>query len=294
MSAAEMSRRRFALLLASTPGIGSATLTRILVRADLIGCKPAQFLRLSPEALREEFSLTEPAISALSGGAAPLIDRAAKLEDRLDKLGVALVTVADATFPARLEELGPPLPGALYVYGNQRLLRAKTFCVLSSRNTAPAGLAKIEELAEAGVLASEVLVTGHNKPEYQRSAIVPLRWGAPRILCLDRGLFPTLGDDLSEEPFAAARLWRYKFDPMSDLVVSPFRPEAAFGRVTNQVRDRLAAGLSDRLDFVAIRPGGNMDRLARAALRAKRVVRICDLTENCAEFEGLGAEVIRT
>ena len=117
-------------------------------------------------------------------------------------------------------------------------------------------------------------MTGHDRPEYQRSAVVPLRWGAPRILCLDRGLFQVLGDDLKNEAFRAARLWRYEFDPSTDLVISPFRPESGFIGVNNQVRDRLVASLSHRLTFVNVRPDGNMEKLARTAEKAGRQVTV--------------------
>jgi len=139
--------------------------------------------------------------------------------------------------------------GVLFLYGNAKLFEAKTFCVLSSRNSLPADLNLIEKLTEEGVLEGQVLVTGHDRPEYQRSAVVPLRWGSPRILCLDRGLFNVLGPDLKQEAFRAARLWRYEFDPRTDLVACPFKPDAHFVNPNNKVRDRLVGCLSRRLDF---------------------------------------------
>lgn len=111
-------------------------------------------------------------------------------------------------------------------------------------------------------MQSEILVTSATRPEYQRSAVVPLRWGSPRVLCLDRGVEATLGEDLTEEPFRAARLWRYQFDPKCDLVVSPYRPTMKFGRATAKTRDFLVAGLSRRIDFVRINPGGSCGRFS--------------------------------
>jgi DNA processing protein len=161
---------------------------------------------------------------------------------------------------------------------------------MSSRNTLPADLDLIERLTEEGVLNSEVLVTGHDRPEYQRSAVVPLRWGSPRILCLDRGLFKVLGNDLRDEAFRAARLWRYEFDPSTDLVVSPFRPDADFIGVNNRVRDRLVACLSRRLDFIQVAEGGTMASLIRMGLKAGRQVRISDRSVGYRAYTQLGAE----
>jgi DNA processing protein len=164
--------------------------------------------------------------------------------------------------------------------------------VLASRKASSAALNQLEALAEEAVLAGEVLVAGHDTPEYQRSAVVPLRWGSPRILCLDRGLFQVLGPELKEEAFRAARLWRYQFDPHTDLEVSGFLPESKFIGVNNQVRDRLVAGLSERVDIVHMAEGGNMERIARMALKAGRRVRISDRCLQYRAFAELGAEVL--
>jgi DNA processing protein len=263
-----------------------------MARNSLLGRTAEEFLSLSPESMREEYRLSAKSALCLTQSPSDLIRDAASLEHRLSALGVHLVTGADAHYPELIEQMDPDPPGLLFLYGNTKLLEGRTFCVLSSRNSRPADLDQIEQLTEAGVLASEVLVAGHDRPEYQRSAVVPLRWGSPRILCLDRGLFKVLGDDLKDEAFRAARLWRYQFDPNTDLVVSPFRPDADFIGVNNKVRDRLVASLSRRLDFVHIGPGGNMASLARLAIKAGRPVRVSDRIVGYREFVSLGAGTI--
>jgi predicted Rossmann fold nucleotide-binding protein DprA/Smf involved in DNA uptake len=287
-----ISQRTFALMLAMTPGMGGRSVTRVLARNELLGREPAEFLRLAPETLREEYRLSAKACTALGYRSAELCEQAESLERRLSGLGVALVTAADAHYPRLVEEMDPQAPGLLFLHGNARLLESRTFSVMSSRDSQRADLEQIERLAEGGVLEGEVLVAGHDTPEYQRAAVVPLRWGSPRILCLDRGLFRVLGEDLREEAFRAARLWRYEFDPHTDLVVSPFRPEAEFIGVNNQVRDRLIACLSLRIDFVQVSEGGNMERLARLALGAGRVVRVSDRCPIYRRLAEAGAEVL--
>ena len=254
-----------------TPGIGGRRLVRILSRNDLLSRSPEEFLGLAPEVYQEEYRLPATVARTLQSRKNELPELET-LEQRLDGLGVHLVSLADAHYPSRVEQMDSDPPGILFLYGNTKLLNASTFCVLSSRNASPDQLSEIERLAEEGVRKGQVLVSGHDRPEYQRSAIVPLRWGAPRILILDRGLFQALGENLKEEPFRAARLWRYEFDPSTDLVVSPFRPEAIFTGVNNQVRDRLVAALSQTLHFVHVAPGGNMEKLQRMAERAGRSV----------------------
>lgn len=283
--------RTFALLLAMTPGVGGKTLVRILTRNGLLGREPEEFLSLAGETLREEYRLTAKSIAALGSGKSRL-KATVELEKRLSGLGVNLVTAADANYPTLVEDMWPEPPGALFLYGNARLLETRTFGVLSSRNARLGDLDSMEKLAEAGVLDGETLVAGHDRPEYQRTAVVPLRWGAPRVLCLDRGLFKVLGPNLKEEAFRAARLWRYEFDPGTDLAISPFRPESDFVGVNNKHRDTLVACLSRRLDFVHIEPGGNMERVLRLAIKAGRPVRVSDRILEFRKYVDLGATPI--
>src|SRR6185312_1599627 len=112
--------------------------------------------------------------------------------------------------------------------------------------------------------------------------------------CLDRGLFKVLGENLKDGAFRAERLWRYEFDPTTDLVISPFRPEADFLGANNKIRDKLVGALSRRLDFVNVAPGGNMDRLVRQGLKAGRPVRISDRSPQSRTYRELGAEVLQT
>jgi DNA processing protein len=183
-------------------------------------------------------------------------------------------------------------PGVLFVYGNLRLLDSRTFGVFASRQAGERALLQTEQLAEEGSLQGEVLVSGHTTPEYQRAAVVPLRWGAPRILVLDMGMRAALGDDLKEEPFRLARLWRYQFDPGTDLVVSTQPPDRSYHRNSNRIRDRLAAGLCARLDFPHLAPGGNMHQIALAALRSGRPVRIGEESPLAEVLAASGARVI--
>jgi predicted Rossmann fold nucleotide-binding protein DprA/Smf involved in DNA uptake len=284
-----MQARTFALHLAMTPGIGGKTVTRVLTRNSLLGRSAEEFLSLSPASHREEYKLSARAAESLRSRN---IRETEEAEKRLAGLGVGLVTAADAHYPARIEQMDSNPPGVLFLYGNTKLLESKTFCVLSSRNSFPAELDLIEKLAEEAVLDGGILVAGHDTPEYQRAAVVPLRWGSPRILCLDRGMFNVLGEDLRDEAFRAARLWRYQFDPQTDLVVSPFRPEADFVGINNQIRDRLVGCLSMELTFVQVNEGGNMEQIAKMALKAGRQVRISDRSVGYRKFVEMGAEVI--
>jgi DNA processing protein len=285
-------RRTLALALALAPRIGGKTISRLLTRMELLGVSPEDFCRLSAEALKEEMKLGKAAADAWSQRQAEFLREAADTEARLEPLGVSMITAADAHYPARLEDLDSDPPGVIYVYGCARLLDRPTFGVFSSRGSSPEALNVIEQFADDGVLEGRVLVSGHDTPEYQRAAVVPLRWGAPRILVLDRGFVAALGEDLRDEPFRTARLWRRNFDPATDLAVSTIPPLRDGHGGANRLRDRVAAGLAERLDFASLSPGGNMHALARKSLAAGRRVRVWIDAQAAPELKEMGAQVL--
>jgi hypothetical protein len=141
-------------------------------------------------------------------------------------------------------------PAGLWLYGNARLLGATLLCIQDSFGPdlhSPAQLDAIEREAERIVLAGTILVCGIHSPAHQRAAIVPLRWGAPRILIMSGGFHHHLGEKLTEEPFRAARLWRYQFDAKTDLVISRRAPDKKPTFAThNPTVDRLIASVVNR------------------------------------------------
>lgn len=265
----------FELALCLTPGLGSGGIARILARNAVAGISPSKFLSLSPEALREEYGLRSRAAQALARGAVELRPAIRSFKERVQGKPVELVTCESPIYPRRIEEFCERPPAFLTLYGNLKVLGNRTFCALASRNATEVDLDRLEKAVEEGVLKSLSLVTGANTQAYRRAAVVPLRWGAPRVLVLDRGLFQTLGDDLSREPFRAARLWRYKFDPVTDLAVSCFRPDDAYAPGNNKRRDELVVALSDDVRVVHVAKGGNTDLLStRAEGLGRRVARL--------------------
>ena len=120
-------------------------------------------------------------------------------------------------------------PGGLWLYGNSRLIFDGQLAWVSAacgpNRHLPRELDAIDKEAEDLVLDGKALVCGVHNSAHQRAAVVPLRWGAPRIVVLSGGFYHHLGKDLKDELFRAARLWRYQFDPKTDLVVSRRAPD---------------------------------------------------------------------
>jgi DNA processing protein len=118
--------------------------------------------------------------------------------------------------------------GGLWLYGNVKLLQASLACVpevFGPDVLSPKELDRIEGKAERIVFESKVLVCGIHNQAHQKAAIVPLRWGSPRIVIFSGGFKHHLGENLDQEPFRAARLWRYQWDPKTDLAISRRAPD---------------------------------------------------------------------
>jgi hypothetical protein len=120
-------------------------------------------------------------------------------------------------------------PGKVWMYGNVKLCFSRLAFVEAALGSPPFNnslLLDIEREAERLVLQGCCLVSGIHNVAHQRAALVPLKWGAPRILVFSGGIRHHLGIDLTEEPFRTARLWRYEWDPNTDLAISRRKPES--------------------------------------------------------------------
>lgn len=114
-------------------------------------------------------------------------------------------------------------PGSLWLYGNVKLLHchlAHAPRACTCRDLVPMELDRLASETEQLVLDGKILVCGIHSLAHRQSAIVPLRWGSPRVVVFPGGFHHHLGPRLRDEPFEAARLWRYEWDPLTDLAVS--------------------------------------------------------------------------
>ncbi|MEI7576380.1 MAG: hypothetical protein WCK51_05765 [Armatimonadota bacterium] len=115
----------------------------------------------------------------------------------------------------------------LYMYGNLKLLASDRFTlpIPVLEEVTRQDTLEIHVPVAAEILKGRTLVTGVYSLLHDQAAVLPLRWGAPRILVLTSGFLESLGAKLDQELTPLSRRWWYEFDPLTDLVVSPFAPE---------------------------------------------------------------------
>ena len=100
---ADPNRKTLTLALSLTGGFGGRTITRILARNDLLARGVKEFVGLGEAALIEEYRIKPALANKWASNVQQHFERAMALEHRLDRLGVGIMTAADAHFPQRLE-----------------------------------------------------------------------------------------------------------------------------------------------------------------------------------------------
>jgi DNA processing protein len=139
------------LRLGLTPGIGSATVIRLLTAFG----SPEAVLACGRQALAPH--LTPTLAEALSAGPDPAL-----LEQTLAWLlepGNSLLTLADSDFPRPLLEIADP-PAMLFCKGRRELLGSPGLGIVGSRNATPQGLRDAEAFAHALSDAGLTIVSG--------------------------------------------------------------------------------------------------------------------------------------
>jgi predicted Rossmann fold nucleotide-binding protein DprA/Smf involved in DNA uptake len=260
------------LLLSEVPGIGDRTLAGILRKNSVLRRSPEEFLCLSPEMLRDEYDLLKKPAACVAAITPALKEAASATARSLRRAGVTVVTLLDAVYPARLLERLDDPPSVLYAYGNLALLESRLFAVANSNGIPDQVLSLTDQAAEAALEAGWWPVTGHNRPAYQRPALVSRRMGGRVCYVLDRGILEAFGGDLSKDLFPAARIWSPAYDPACDLTISPFALSDHSLATHNRRRDEIVFALADIVLAGVVKPGGQMEKVCLTVLKQGRKV----------------------
>jgi len=166
------------LLLSEVPGIGEKTLAAVLRRNAVLRRTPEQMLRLPPDELAAEYVMRREVADEVAALTPATRDAATALGRDLRRRRVAVLTLLDATYPARLlEQLDNP-PPVLYAYGSMDLASKPLFAVANSNGAGEEALAACDQAAAIALERGWHPVTGHNRQAYQRPALVARR-GSP-------------------------------------------------------------------------------------------------------------------
>lgn len=139
------------LTLCLTPGLGAATIRRLL---HVFG-PPEEILRADAAGLTRAAN-AEVAAALKSGNADAAVERALHWASMPDH---HIITLADGEFPRLLLEIPDP-PLLLYAHGNPALLQRPALAVVGSRNGTAQGLRNAEAFAKAFSAGGLTIVSG--------------------------------------------------------------------------------------------------------------------------------------
>lgn len=126
------------------------------------------------------------------------------------------------------QEPGYHAPAGLWLYGNVRLLEANLAYIPESLGPPTHGSKQLDALgriAEDLILSSKVLVCGvHNRVSPKSCCYATTLGSTPDRDLLGRVSVPS-GTRAEDGPFRAGRLWRYEWDPKTDLAISRLDPD---------------------------------------------------------------------
>ncbi|GDX40519.1 hypothetical protein LBMAG21_08110 [Armatimonadota bacterium] len=267
------------LLLHNLPGVGEQTLARTLAYIRENKVSPREFLAFTPKQWREQLCIGEAPTALFFQQKEELLTKSRELE-RVRRLhDVHIFKIGSAAYPPCLEAYDDIPPPVLYARGNLSLLEAtKTgfrFAVLVSNNPSPAILQKLDDIVSALASADGIVVAGHDRLPYQKTAIVGHRLGRPILYVLDQGLRCALGANFDRILFAEARIHEMSFNSDVDLAVSAF-PIDVPAQHNLQRRDRLVTCFADVLIALDVQPNRVMFAEAKRAFRQEHPLYVYD------------------
>lgn len=139
------------LTLCLTPGLGAATIRRLLNEFGL----PENILAADKRTLSRIAGI-EPASALTTGIASTAVQKTLQWAS---KPGRHVVTLAHSTYPRLLLEISDP-PPVLYAAGNPDLLNRAALAIVGSRNGTPQGIRNAEAFARAFSEGGLTIVSG--------------------------------------------------------------------------------------------------------------------------------------
>jgi len=139
------------LTLCLTPGLGAATIRRLLSEFGL----PENILVADKRALTR-ITGSESADALVSGASSKAVERTLEWASRPLN---SVITLADSSYPRLLLEISDP-PPLLFASGNLELLNRKVLAIVGSRNGTAQGLRNAEAFAKAFSDGGLTIVSG--------------------------------------------------------------------------------------------------------------------------------------
>jgi len=179
------------------------------------------------------------------------LDRSAQLAFELDRLasrGIALRTLADEAYPARLRDrLGAKAPPVLFTAGDPSILASGGVAIVGSRDVDDAGAAFADAIAGEAARAGRVVVSGGARGVDQVAMVAALQNGGLVAGLLPEGIELRLRESGTRAAIAEGQL----------ALASPYHPGAPFSAGAALGRNKLIYALADLAVVVSSATGSS-------------------------------------
>ena len=148
------------ICLASTEGVGPASIRKVMAGAEARGISLSEALRLSAEELGGAFGIARKVASIMAGLRSPLLGGQAVL-DWLERVEAQPVFEGSEYYPARISEsLRESAPPVMFIVGEPGILARPSIAVVGSRKPSEAAAAAARSFAGDMAAAGAAVVSG--------------------------------------------------------------------------------------------------------------------------------------
>ena len=148
------------MCLASTEGVGAASIRKLVAGAAARGVSLGDALKLPAAKLGQEFGITPKVASVMAGLRSPQLAGEA-IVDWLAHVGARPVFEGTGHYPARIAQfLGRAAPPVLFLLGEPGILAGPSIAMVGSRSPSDAALAAARSFAAAQAAAGVAVVSG--------------------------------------------------------------------------------------------------------------------------------------
>ena len=256
---------RAILALMMTPGLGKATIHRMIRIARSAGMSAAGLAGLKPWSLVEVLhGLPGDAVAGLIKARTHATDQAGDLLRRIERIGGRAAPFMAADFPNGLSRsLGLQAPPLLFLRGDPSIARAACASVVGARRVSTRGRRIAKHCAGTFAGIGAPVVSGGAQGVDMAAHAAALKEGGMTIVVLPQGLLTYHAPWTIEKAIGDGRA----------LLVSEFVPDAGWETHAAVQRNATISALSRLVCVIEPKKTGGSIRTARCALRqGKRVL----------------------
>ncbi len=264
-----MSQHKYWIALASTKGIGTASLTQVHQKLSELQLTVTDMFDLDGKEIQHELGFTEK-LSDLLLQARELLPKIDEDYTRLIEAGIDTILLFDESYPRRLADtMKNTAPPVLYTYGEKSILKKKSAAVLGYRDVSDRG-EMISFLASRELSRHDIPVaSGFSRGAGHLAHRGALEHGGSSIAVLPHGMFHL---NVPEALAEVMDLTRFCF-------VSPFYPVEEYSVYNSYSRNSIICAMTLAVYIVEAPEEGGIFEAGKSAVHHKTPLFVTEYAE---------------